>query len=89
MLPLRSDRYVPVVMEIAIAVTTNAHHHPDPDQVAERTSPHLTSVAIPAQDLGRRAVELLARRLADSAGSEVVLLPPRLAVRGSTAPRDT
>ena len=30
---------------------------------AERTSPHLTSVAIPAQDMGRRAVELLARRL--------------------------
>jgi DNA-binding LacI/PurR family transcriptional regulator len=60
-----------------------------PDQVAERTSPHLTSVAIPAQDMGRRAVELLARRLADGADSEVVLLPPRLAVRGSTAPRDT
>jgi len=60
-----------------------------PDQVAERTSPHLTSVAIPAQDIGRRAVELLARRLDDGAGSEVVLLPPRLTERGSTAPRDT
>jgi DNA-binding LacI/PurR family transcriptional regulator len=60
-----------------------------PDQVAERTSPHLTSVAIPAQDMGRRAVELLARRLDDAAGSEVVLLPPGLTVRGSTAPRDT
>jgi DNA-binding LacI/PurR family transcriptional regulator len=47
-----------------------------PDQVAERTSPHLTSVAIPAQDMGRRAVELLARRLDDGPGSEVVLLPP-------------
>jgi DNA-binding LacI/PurR family transcriptional regulator len=57
-----------------------------PDQVAERTSPHLTSVAIPAQDMGRRAVELLARRLDDGAGCEVVLLPPWLTVRGSTAP---
>jgi DNA-binding LacI/PurR family transcriptional regulator len=46
-------------------------------------------VAIPAQDMGRRAVELLARRLADGAGSEVILLAPRLAVRRSTAPRDT
>ena len=47
-----------------------------PDQLAERTSPHLTSVAIPAEDMGRRAVELLARRLSDGAASEVVLLPP-------------
>ena len=57
-----------------------------PDQAAERTSPHLTSVAIPAQDMGRRAVEMLARRLDDGAASEVALLPPRLTVRGSTAP---
>jgi DNA-binding LacI/PurR family transcriptional regulator len=57
-----------------------------PGQVAERTSPPLTSVAIPAQDIGRWAVELLARRLDDGADSEVVLLPPRLTVRGSTAP---
>ncbi len=57
-----------------------------PDQAAERTSPHLTSVAIPAQDIGRRAVELLARRLGGGAGREVVLLPPRLTVRGSSAP---
>jgi DNA-binding LacI/PurR family transcriptional regulator len=57
-----------------------------PDQEAERTSPHLTSVAIPAQDIGRRAVELLARRLGDGTGREVVLLPPRLTVRGSSAP---
>ncbi len=41
------------------------------------------------QMLAALAVELLARRLTDGAGSEVVLLPPRLAVRDSTAPRDT
>jgi DNA-binding LacI/PurR family transcriptional regulator len=57
-----------------------------PDQVAQRTAPHLTSVAIPAQEIGLRAVELLARRLDDGAGSEVILLPPRLTVRASTAP---
>ena len=55
-----------------------------PDEVAERTAPHLTSVAIPAEDMGRRAVEMLTRRLADGAASEVALLPPDLTVRGST-----
>jgi DNA-binding LacI/PurR family transcriptional regulator len=55
-----------------------------PDEVAERTAPHLTSVAIPAEDIGRRAVEMLTRRLADGASSEVVLLPPALTIRGST-----
>jgi DNA-binding LacI/PurR family transcriptional regulator len=55
-----------------------------PDEVAERTAPHLTSVAIPAEDMGRRAVEMLTRRLADGASSEVVLLPPTLTIRGST-----
>jgi DNA-binding LacI/PurR family transcriptional regulator len=55
-----------------------------PDKVAERTAPQLTSVAIPAGDMGRRAVEMLTRRLADGAASEVALLPPRLTVRGST-----
>ena len=55
-----------------------------PDEVAERTAPHLTSVAIPAEDMGRRAVEMLTRRLADGAASEVALLPPELTVRGST-----
>ena len=54
--------------------------------MAERTSPQLTSVAIQAEDMGRRAVEMLTRRLADGAASEVVLLPPRLTIRGSTGP---
>ncbi len=57
-----------------------------PDQVAGRTSPHLTSVAIPAEEMGRRSVELLVRRLSDGPASEVVLLPPELTPRGSTGP---
>jgi DNA-binding LacI/PurR family transcriptional regulator len=56
-----------------------------PDQVAEQTAPRLTSVRIPAEDMGRRAVELLMRRLDDGRAGEVVLLPPELTVRGSTA----
>jgi DNA-binding LacI/PurR family transcriptional regulator len=52
-----------------------------PDQLAEQTSPRLSSVTIPAQELGARAVELLNSRTS----GEVVLLPPGLTVRGSSA----
>ena len=57
-----------------------------PDQVAAQTWPRLTSVRIPAEDMGRLAVELLMRRLDDGRSGEVVLLPPELTVRGSTVP---
>jgi len=36
--------------------------------------------------MGRRAVEMLMRRLDDGRAGEVVLLPPELTLRGSTAP---
>jgi DNA-binding LacI/PurR family transcriptional regulator len=55
-----------------------------PDQVAEQTSPQLSSVNLPAAELGSRAVELLMRRMADGGANEVVLIPPTLTVRGST-----
>jgi DNA-binding LacI/PurR family transcriptional regulator len=58
-----------------------------PDQVAEQTSPRLTSVRIPAEDMGRRAVEMLMRRMDDGRAGELVLLPPELTVRGSTVAR--
>jgi DNA-binding LacI/PurR family transcriptional regulator len=57
-----------------------------PDQVAEQTSPRLTSVRIPAEDMGRWAVEMLMRQADDGQAGELVLLPPELTVRGSTAP---
>jgi DNA-binding LacI/PurR family transcriptional regulator len=57
-----------------------------PDQIAEQTSPRLTSVNLPAAELGARAVELLMSRLADGGAGEVVLIPPTLRVRGSTGP---
>ena len=41
---------------------------------------------LPAAELGRRAVELLMRRMAGGGASEVVLIPPELTVRGSTGP---
>jgi DNA-binding LacI/PurR family transcriptional regulator len=57
-----------------------------PDQVAEQTSPQLSSVNLPAAELGTRAVELLMRRMADGSAGQITLIPPTLTVRGSTGP---
>ncbi|MDB1089687.1 LacI family DNA-binding transcriptional regulator [Streptomyces sp. ACA25] len=73
-----------------------------PDQVATQTSVSLTSVAIPAQEMGRRAVELAMEKTARAArpsrtagnggapgglgADRVELLPPQLTVRASTGP---
>lgn len=57
-----------------------------PDQVAEQTAPRLTSVTIPATELGTRAVDLLMRRMAGEVATEVRLIPPSLTIRGSTGP---
>jgi DNA-binding LacI/PurR family transcriptional regulator len=56
-----------------------------PDQIAEQTSPRLTSVNMPAQQLGAGAVEMLMRRRDDGGPPGVALLPPVLTVRGSSA----
>ena len=55
-----------------------------PDQIAEQTAPRLTSVTMPATELGTRAIELLMRRMADGLAGEVQLIPPSLTVRSST-----
>ncbi|MGH2928566.1 MAG: LacI family DNA-binding transcriptional regulator, partial [Solirubrobacteraceae bacterium] len=58
-----------------------------PDQLAERTSPQLSSVNLPAAELGARAVQLLMSRIEGGEGDgEVTLIPPALTVRGSTGP---
>ncbi|CAM5252502.1 MULTISPECIES: LacI family DNA-binding transcriptional regulator [Streptomyces] len=57
-----------------------------PDQVAVQASVRLTSVAIPAQEMGRRAVEHLVAKLDGRGGDEVVLLAPELTVRASSGP---
>ncbi|MGW6535767.1 LacI family DNA-binding transcriptional regulator [Streptomyces sp. NPDC055051] len=60
-----------------------------PEAVAERASVPLTSVAIPAQELGRRAVERLFARLTAPEGpgaAGVELLTPALTVRESSGP---
>ncbi|MFI6943676.1 LacI family DNA-binding transcriptional regulator [Streptomyces sp. NPDC050418] len=57
-----------------------------PDQVALQASVRLTSVTIPAREMGRRAVEQVVAAL-DGRGEEGVrLLAPELTVRASTGP---
>jgi DNA-binding LacI/PurR family transcriptional regulator len=57
-----------------------------PDAVAERAAPALTSVLVPAEEVGTQAVRLLMRKLDDQRVPDSSLLPPRLTVRASTAP---
>ncbi|MGV9777133.1 substrate-binding domain-containing protein [Streptosporangium sp. NPDC003464] len=55
-----------------------------PDDIAERSGPALTSVLIPAEEVGRQAVRLLMDKLAGRAVPDGTLLEPRLTVRDST-----
>jgi DNA-binding LacI/PurR family transcriptional regulator len=55
-----------------------------PDDVAERASPPLTSVLIPAEEVGREAVRLVMDKLEGRTVPESTLLTPLLAVRAST-----
>ncbi len=57
-----------------------------PDQVAVQASVRLTSVAIPAQEMGRRAVEYLVAKLDGRGDDDIVLLAPELTVRASSGP---
>ncbi|MEU8480654.1 LacI family DNA-binding transcriptional regulator [Streptomyces hygroscopicus] len=58
-----------------------------PEQVATQASVRLTSVAIPAQEMGQRAVELVVAKLEGNAsGEQVALLAPELTVRASSGP---
>ena len=56
-----------------------------PDQVALQAAPRLTSVSIPAEEMGRRAVRLAMARLDGDHSPSVSLLPPHLTVRDSSA----
>ncbi|GAA3924675.1 LacI family DNA-binding transcriptional regulator [Actinomadura viridis] len=54
-----------------------------PEEQAEHADPPLSSVAIPAEELGRRSVELLMSKLGGEPVPPATLLPPRLTVRAS------
>ncbi|MEV0236497.1 LacI family DNA-binding transcriptional regulator [Nonomuraea sp. NPDC050786] len=55
-----------------------------PDDVAERAGPPLTSVLIPAEEVGREAVRLVMEKLEGRVVPDSTLLAPILAVRAST-----
>lgn len=57
-----------------------------PDPVALQASVQLTSVAVPAQEMGRRAVELVMAKIEGREPEPVTLLAPRLIERASTGP---
>ncbi|ROQ59882.1 LacI family transcriptional regulator [Streptomyces sp. 840.1] len=57
-----------------------------PEQVAAQASVRLTSVAIPAQEMGRRSVEQVVAKLSGRGADETELLAPELTVRESTGP---
>jgi DNA-binding LacI/PurR family transcriptional regulator len=58
-----------------------------PDGLAEAISPPLSSVLIPAEEVGRQAVSLLMRKLDGYPVPDATLLRPTLTVRQSTAAR--
>jgi DNA-binding LacI/PurR family transcriptional regulator len=85
----------PVVQPLLDALTALGRRVPEdvsvvaicPDELAEHAAPRVTAVAIPAEELGRRAVDLLMAKLADQHVPDATLLAPRLTERASTAPR--
>jgi DNA-binding LacI/PurR family transcriptional regulator len=58
-----------------------------PAPVAASARVPVTSVTVPAAELGTRAVHLLLRKLSGAPVPQATLLPPRLTERASTAPR--
>ncbi|MGA5195789.1 LacI family DNA-binding transcriptional regulator [Streptomyces exfoliatus] len=57
-----------------------------PDQVATHASVPLTAVSVPAQEMGRLAVERIVRRLEGERSGGTELIAPRLTPRASTGP---
>lgn len=55
-----------------------------PDEVAERPNPQLTSVAIPAEEMAQRAVQLLMAKLSGDQVPDATLLAPRIRIRATT-----
>lgn len=58
-----------------------------PDDVAQSLPVPLTSISVPARELGAIAVQMVVTRLTQDHAPEVRLLQPRLTDRGSTAAR--
>jgi DNA-binding LacI/PurR family transcriptional regulator len=82
------------VSHVLAALTAVGRRVPDdvsvlsicPDEIAERATPPLTSVLVPAEQVGREAVRLLISKLDGRAVPDATLLDPLLTVRHTTAP---
>lgn len=88
---VQNEAIIPPLMSLLRAAGRTVPEHVSivaicPDQLAEQASPRLTSVNLPARELGMSAVRLLMRRLENGEPPAVQLLPPVLTVRGSSAP---
>ncbi len=59
-----------------------------PDEVAAQATPPLTSIAIPASEVGREAVSLLMAKLGGQEVAGATLLAPQLTIRASTQSPD-
>jgi DNA-binding LacI/PurR family transcriptional regulator len=57
-----------------------------PEELALQSSPRLTSVGVPAGEMGRKAVELAVAQLSGKQGGGVHLITPKLEVRESSTP---
>ena len=57
------------------------------DDLGLRTTPQLTSISLPTEDVAQRAVDLLVALLGGTDVPAATLLPPRLTVRDSTGAR--
>jgi DNA-binding LacI/PurR family transcriptional regulator len=85
----------PIVEPLVAAFARRGRRVPDdlsvvaicPDELAERGSVPVTSVSIPAEEVGERAVELLMAKLESRRVPDATLIPPRLTPRSSSAPR--
>lgn len=88
-LVVHNESAIPSLLD---ALATSGRRVPDdiavvaicPDELAERTTPALTSVDIPADGIGALAVELLMDKLDDRPVPETTLLEPHVTRRAST-----
>jgi DNA-binding LacI/PurR family transcriptional regulator len=59
-----------------------------PDDLAVQHSVSYSNIRLPAEELGRAAVEMVVRQLAGATTTETRLLSPSLTKRRSTSPRE-
>ncbi|MFI5909802.1 LacI family DNA-binding transcriptional regulator [Dactylosporangium sp. NPDC051541] len=90
---VHNEPAVPLLLDAFAALGRSVPHDISvvaigPDDLAERSKPRLTSVGIPAEEIGRRAVELVAAKLDGRPVPDATLVEPLLVPRDSAAAPD-